>query len=37
MLLDHAVLDMQAAGASTKLLNFVDQPQNLMSSPLARP
>jgi hypothetical protein len=37
MLLDHAVLDMQAAGASRKLLDFVDQPQNLVSTPLARP
>lgn len=37
MLLDHAVLDMQAAGASPKLLDFVDQPQNLVSTPLARP
>jgi hypothetical protein len=36
MLLDHAVLDMQAAGASRKLLNFVDQPRNLVSTPLAR-
>jgi hypothetical protein len=36
MLLDHAVLDMQAAGASRKLLDFVDQPQNLVSTPLAR-
>jgi hypothetical protein len=37
MLLDHAVLDMQAAGASPKLLDFVNQPQNLVSTPLARP
>jgi len=36
MLLDHAVLDMQAAGASRKLMDFMDQPQNLVSTPLAR-
>ncbi len=34
MLLDHAVLDMDAAGASPKLLSFVNQPQNLVSTPL---
>ena len=33
MLLDHAVLDMQAAGASRTLLRFMDQPQNLVSTP----
>ena len=32
MLLDHAVLDMRAAGASPSLLNFVNQPQNLVST-----
>jgi hypothetical protein len=37
MLLDHAVLDMQAAGASPELLNFVNQPQNLVSTPLDKP
>ena len=36
MLLDHAVLDMQAAGASPKLLDFLNQPQNLVSTPLAK-
>jgi hypothetical protein len=36
MLLDHAVLDMQAAGASPALLDFVNHPQNLVSTPLAR-
>jgi hypothetical protein len=36
MLLDHAVLDMEAAGASPKLLAFLDRPQNLVSTPLAR-
>ena len=36
MLLDHAVLDMQAAGASRALLDFVNQPQNLVSTPRAR-
>jgi hypothetical protein len=34
MLLDHAVLDMQAAGASRKLLDFVNQPRNLVSTPM---
>ena len=32
MLLNHAVLDMRAAGASPSLLNFVNQPQNLVST-----
>ena len=32
MLLDHAVLDMRAAGASRSLLDFVNQPQNLVST-----
>jgi hypothetical protein len=32
MLLHRAVLDMRAAGASRKLLDFVDQPQNLVST-----
>ncbi len=36
MLLDRAVLDMQAAGASRTLLDFMDQPQNLVSTPRAR-
>ena len=36
MLLDHAVLDMQAAGASRALLDFVNQPRNLVSTPRAR-
>jgi hypothetical protein len=36
MLLDRAVLEMQAAGASRKLLDFVNRPQNLVSTPLAR-
>ena len=36
MLLDHAVLEMQAAGASRSLLGFVNQPQNLVSTPRAR-
>ena len=36
MLLDRAVLDMQAAGASQTLLDFVNQPQNLVSTPMAR-
>jgi len=33
MLLKHAVLDMQAADASPELLDFVNQPQNLLSTP----
>jgi hypothetical protein len=37
LLLDHAVLDMQAAGASPALLDFMNQPQNLVSTPLAKP
>jgi hypothetical protein len=37
MLLDRAVLDMQAAGASPALLNFVNQPQNLVSTPMNKP
>jgi len=36
MLLDHAVLDMQAAGASPSLLNFVNRPQDLVSTSRAR-
>jgi len=36
MLLDHAVLDMQAAGASPTLLDFMNRPQNLVSTPRAR-
>jgi len=36
MLLDRAVLDMQAAGASRRLLDFVNRPQNLVSTPRAR-
>jgi len=36
MFLDRAVLDMQAAGASRKLLDFVNRPQNLVSTPRAR-
>src|ERR1700735_5505258 len=34
MLLDHAVLDMHTAGASQTLLNFVNQPHNLVSTPV---
>lgn len=37
MLLDHAVLDMQAAGASPKLLTLVNQPHNLVSTPVDTP
>ena len=37
MLLNHAVLDMKAAGASPNLLAFVNQPQNLVSTPLDMP
>jgi hypothetical protein len=37
MFLDHAVLDMQAAGASPVLLDFVNQPQNLVSTPVDKP
>jgi hypothetical protein len=37
MLLDHAVLDMQAAGASPKLLSLVNQSYNLVSTPLYTP
>ena len=37
MLLDHAVLDMRAAGASPKLLDFMNQPQNLVSTPVGKP
>jgi hypothetical protein len=37
MLLDHAVLDMEAAGASPALLGFMNQPQNLVSAPLDKP
>ena len=33
MLLDHAVLDMQAAGATSAMVHFMDQPQNLVSTP----
>jgi len=36
MLLDRAVLEMQAAGASRTLLAFVNQPRNLVSTPLAK-
>jgi len=36
MLLDHAVLDIRAAGASPSLLNFVNQPQNLVSTARAK-
>ena len=36
MLLNHAVLDMRAAGASPSLLNFVNQPQNLVSTARAK-
>jgi hypothetical protein len=36
MLLYHAVLDMRAAGASRKLLDFVNQPQNLVSTAMDR-
>jgi hypothetical protein len=37
MLLDRAVLDMEAAGASPTLLGFVDQPYNLVSAPMDKP
>jgi hypothetical protein len=37
MLLDRAVLDMQAAGASPAVLNFVNRPQNLVSTPMDKP
>jgi len=33
VLLDRAVLDMHAAGASPKVLDFMNQPQNLVSTP----
>jgi hypothetical protein len=36
MLLDRAVLEMRAAGASRTLLDFVNRPQDLVSTPLAR-
>jgi hypothetical protein len=36
MLLDRAVLEMRAAGASRTLLDFVNRPQNLVSTPRAR-
>jgi hypothetical protein len=36
MLLDHAVLDMQADGASRAVLDFINQPQNLVSTALTR-
>ena len=36
MLLDRAVLEMRAAGASQTLLDFVNRPQNLVSTPRAR-
>jgi len=36
MLLDHAVLDMRAGGASRTLLDFLNQPQNLVSTPMAK-
>jgi hypothetical protein len=37
MFLDRAVLDMQAAGASPAVLNFVNRPQNLVSTPMDKP
>jgi hypothetical protein len=37
MLLDHAVLDMKAGGASRTLLDFLNQPQNLVSTPMDKP
>jgi hypothetical protein len=37
MLLNHAVLDMQAAGASPKVLSLVNQSQNLVSTPVDTP
>jgi hypothetical protein len=37
MLLDHAVLDMQAAGANPKLLAYINQSQNLVSTPVGTP
>ena len=36
MLLDRAVLEMQAAGASRTVLDFVNRPQNLVSTPMAK-
>ena len=36
MLLDHAVRDMRGAGASHTLLDFMNQPQNLVSTPRAK-
>jgi hypothetical protein len=36
MLLDRAVLDMQTAGASRTLLDFMNRPQNLVSTPMAK-
>jgi hypothetical protein len=36
MLLDHAVTDVQAAGASRAVLDFINQPQNLVSTALTR-
>ena len=37
MLLNHAVLDMKAGGASANLLAFMNQPRNLVSTPLDKP
>jgi hypothetical protein len=37
MLLDRAVLDMRAAGASRALLGFLNRPQNLVSTPRDKP
>jgi hypothetical protein len=37
MLLDHAVLDMRATGASPAVLDFLNQPQNLVSTPMDKP
>jgi hypothetical protein len=36
MLLDHAAMDVQAAGASRAVLDFINQPQNLVSTALTR-
>jgi hypothetical protein len=37
MLLDHAVLDMEAAGAPRAVLDFVNQSRNLVSTPVDKP
>jgi len=37
MLLNHAVLDMRAAGTSPAVLGLLNQPRNLVSTPLAMP